>query len=344
MILGDAAFEEVLLLLDVHHLGEPREGIFHAGVERGEAHTLEAAVGDVVDVGDEFLDREADGVDREAVADEVLFQGDTLGHGLAEFLLELGGPNLAVLLDEVHEEIPEKFDVVGLVAEGVAEHLADAGELVLPVKREDHAEEAVELGALHALAEDEDVFREEALVGRLGHVEVAAEVAADLVDELVLALDGLDVLEHRLALVRVDAERGNHVEERIGVDVLLVGVAAEHELQLGGGDDFADDVLDVVAHDALGGGEVTDAHANDPALDVGHGLRVAPLLDVLAHRDVLGLPVVRLHRLVEIVGPLELEREDVEVGNLAAVDDLLGGERSFSLVLIENEILGADGE
>jgi hypothetical protein len=77
------------------------------------------------------------------------------------------------------------------------------------------------------------------------------------------------ILEHRLALVRVDAEGGDHVEQRVGVDVLLMRVAAEHELELGRGDQLADDVLDVVADDALGGGEVADAHADDPALVVG---------------------------------------------------------------------------
>ena len=251
------------------------------------------------------------------------------------------GAEPAVLLDEVHEEIPEDLDVVRFVAEGVAEHLADAGEFVLAVERQDHAEQAVELGALHALAEDEDVLREEPLVGGVLEVEVAAERVGGLVDEGVLLLDRLDVLEHRLALVRVDAEGGNHVEERVGVDVLLVGVAAEDELELGGGDELADDVLDVVADDAFGGGEVADAHADDPALEIGNGLRVAPLLDVLAHRDVLRLPMVRLHRLVEIVGPLELQGEDVEVGNLATVDDALRGEGGLRSDVGERHGLGA---
>ena len=53
------------------------------------------------------------------------------------------------------------------------------------------------------------------------------------------------------------------------MDVFLVGVAAEHQLELGGGDHLADDVEDVVADDAFGGGEVADAHLDDPALDVG---------------------------------------------------------------------------
>jgi len=59
-------------------------------------------------------------------------------------------------------------------------------------------------------------------------------------------------------------------------------------LQLGGGYELADDVLDVVADDALGGRKVANAHPDDPALDLGHGFLVAPLLDVLTHRDILG--------------------------------------------------------
>ena len=114
------------------------------------------------------------------------------------------------------------------------------------------------------------------------------------------------------------------------MDVFLVGVAAEHELELGGGDDLADDVEDVVADDAFGGGEVADAHLDDPALDVGDFIG-APLLDILLHGDVLGLPVVVLHRLVEIVGPLVFEREDVEEHRVPAVDDLLGGEGLLGL-------------
>ena len=108
--------------------------------------------------------------------------------------------------------------------------------------------------------------------------------------------------------------RGDHVQQRVGVDVLLVRVAAEHELELGRRDELAHDADDVVADDPLGGGEVADAHAHDPAVDLGQGARIAPLLDVLAHLDVLGLPVVGLHRAVELVGPAVAQREQVEGG------------------------------
>jgi hypothetical protein len=47
--------------------------------------------------------------------------------------------------------------------------------------------------------------------------------------------------------------------------------------------------------------------------------------------------MVVLHRLVEIVRPLVLEREDVEEHGLATVDDALVGERFLGFGLIEDE-------
>src|SRR5258708_33958217 len=87
----------------------------------------------------------------------------------------------------------------------------------------------------------------------------------------------------------------------------LERVTAEYELELGSGDEFADDVLDVVADNAFSGGEITDAHADDPALDVGDEFHVAPLLDILAHGDVFRLPMVGLHGAIEVVGPRVFE-------------------------------------
>ena len=307
-------------------------------MERLEAHADEAAVADEVDVVAEFLDGEADRGDGEAVADELFFESDGLSHGGAEVLAEFVGPDLGVLINEVLEELAEEFDVVRLVAERVADHLADAGEFVLAVEGEDHAEEAVELGAFHALAEEEHVFRERGLVGGIGEIGVAAEGAAVGDDEIGFFLDGGDVLEHGLALVRVDAERADHVNERIGVDVFLLGVAAEGELELRRGDGLADDMEDVVADDAFGGGEVADAHLDDPAVHIGDGAGgVAPVLAILLHLDVLGLPVVGFHLFVDVVGPSVFQGEDVEKHGLAAIDDAFGGVGSLGLVAVEDE-------
>ena len=174
------------------------------------------------------------------------------------------------------------------------------------------------------------------MLGRV-HVEIAAQVGRDAAHELVLARDRRDVREHRLALVRVDPERGDHVQQRVRVDVLLVRVAAEHELQLGRRHELADDVDDVVADDALGGREVADAHPDDPALDVGELLLRAPLLGVALHRDVLGLPVVGLHRPVELVRPAVAQRQQVERVGHASADHALAGERRLGLGRVEHE-------
>ena len=44
MIFGDAALEEVLLLLDVHHLGEPGQRVFDPAGQRSEADAFKATV------------------------------------------------------------------------------------------------------------------------------------------------------------------------------------------------------------------------------------------------------------------------------------------------------------
>ena len=120
--------------------------------------------------------------------------------------------------------------MVRLVPQGVTKHLADARKLVLPVERQNHAEQAVKLRAFHALAKHEDIAGQQLLVGHHGQIQVPAQIARDAGDELVLAHDRRHVLEHRLALVGIDPQGGDHVEERIRVDVLLMGVAAQHQL------------------------------------------------------------------------------------------------------------------
>ena len=160
-------------------------------------------------------------------------------------------------------------------------------------------------------------------------------LAAVVHDEVGLFLDRRDILEHRLALVRIDAERADHVDKAVGVDVFLVGVAPEHELEFGCRDHLAHDVKNVVADDAFRRGKVADSHLDDPALDVRDARKIAPLFAVLLHLDVLRLPMVGLHRLVKLVGPLVFQGEDVEEHCLPPIDDALGGVCRFRLVAIE---------
>ena len=127
------------------------------------------------------------------------------------------------------------------------------------------------------------------------------------------------------------------------MDVFLVGVATEDELELGSSDEFTDDVEDVVADDAFGGGKVTDAHFDDPAFDVGD-FTPLPLLDVGLHLDVLGLPMVALHRLVEIVGPLVFQRQNIEEHGIPAIDDFFGSESGLRFLFIEDKNAVSQGD
>ena len=207
LVFGHLTFEEVLLLLEVDGFGKPREGVLDIATGEGlEAAVHKAAIGDVVDVLLELINTQTDRGDGEAVADERFLKADAFGHGLAEVFLELRSHDVWILGGERVEKVEEDFDVVGLVAQGVAEHLANTGKFILAVEAEDHAEEAVELGPFHDLAEHEDVFGEGLLVFEDGEVDVAAEGAGVGNDEVVFRFDGGNVLEHGLAFVRVDAE------------------------------------------------------------------------------------------------------------------------------------------
>ena len=96
------------------------------------------------------------------------------------------------------------------------------------------------------------------------------------------------------------------------MDVFLVGMTSKDELEFRRGHDLANDMKDVVADDTFRCGEVTNAHFDYPALDIGDSALVAPLFAVFLHLNVLGLPMVRLHRLIESVCPLGLRVQDVK--------------------------------
>ena len=118
------------------------------------------------------------------------------------------------------------------------------------------------------------------------------------------------------------------------MDVFLMRVTAKHQLELRRGDHFANDMQDVVADNAFGSGEITNAHFDDPAFDIAD-LVGAPLFDILLHGHILRLPVVVLHGFVEIVRPLVFERQNVEEHRVATIDHALGGNGLFGLFAIE---------
>ena len=96
--------------------------------------------------------------------------------------------------------------MIRLVAERVAEHLADAGEFVLAVKREDHPEQTVELRAFHALTEEEDVFCNRKFVFQKREIHIPSECAAIADDKIRFVFDRLHILKHGFAFVRIDAQ------------------------------------------------------------------------------------------------------------------------------------------
>jgi len=126
------------------------------------------------------------------------------------------------------------------------------------------------------------------------------------------------------------------------VNVFFVSMAAQDQLEFRSRHQLAHHVLHIVAHDTFGGGKITDPHPHDPTLNIRQSLIVAPLLDILAHRDILRLPVIGLHRAIKIISPLVFEREEIEGHGFATIDHLLSGKSGFGFGLIENEGLGAD--
>jgi len=102
---------------------------------------------------------------------------------------------------------------------------------------EAHAKQAVELRAFHDLAKQENILGRACLVAGSRKVEVAPQLAGIARDEMRLALDGLMSSNMASALVRVDAEGRNHVHQRVGVNIFLMGMAAQDELDLRRSDD-----------------------------------------------------------------------------------------------------------
>ena len=153
LILSHFSFEEILLLFKIDRFGKPWEWVFNiAACERLEVAIDEAAIGDVVDVLLKLCDREADRVDGQALANELFLKANPFSHSLAEIFLELGSHDLRVLHDKGVEEIEEDVDMIGLVAQGIAEHLANPRKFILTIKAENHPKETIELGAFHDLS------------------------------------------------------------------------------------------------------------------------------------------------------------------------------------------------
>ena len=153
----------------------------------------------------------------------------------------------------MREDVAAQLDVIGFVAQRVLEHLPDARHLVLPVQRQDHGEERVELRALHDLRDAENRLGEPLFVGRFGQVDAHFQLGHLPGDEGVLLLHARDVGEFGRDLVQIDVQRTDDVQQRVHVDGLFGDMPQRCVLEFGRGQVVFDDVQNRVTHNALGG-------------------------------------------------------------------------------------------
>ena len=117
-----------------------------------------------------------------------------------------------------------------------------------------------------------------------------------------------------------------------------MGMTTKHQLELGRRHELPDYMLDVVPHNPFGRGKVSNPHPDDPPLHITDGLAVLPLLNVFAHTDIFGLPMVRLHFSIKVVGPGIFQREEVESHCLLSEDHPLARKSGLGLLLVEDEL------
>ena len=89
LIFGNFRFEKIRFLFHIHQLGKPGQRVCAGAIERLQADAFEAAVADVIDVGEKLIGREAYGMNRQAILDELLLQTHGFGHGGAQIFPEV---------------------------------------------------------------------------------------------------------------------------------------------------------------------------------------------------------------------------------------------------------------
>ncbi len=148
-------------------------------------------------------------------------------------------------------------------------------------------------------------------------------------------------LKLRCDLIEVDIQRADDVEQRIHVDAFLGDLAQRSVLQLCSGEVVLDDVKHGIADDAFGGGEIADAHFDDPAFFGGQCPGI-PVLHVARHVDHIRFPMVGLHLFVDAVGLVIFQRQHVQFGAAVAIDHALAGETLARFGFVETEGFGAE--
>ena len=163
------------------------------------------------------------------------------------------------------------------------------------------------MSTFHTLPEHKNILGEFLLIFCGGKVEVTAHVFRDAGNEFVLLTNGFNLFKHRLTLMRIDAQRTNHVKQAVSMDIFFLSMATQNEFKLGCSNQFANDMLDIVTHNAFSCGEVPNAHHDNPSLAIRQFSRVFPLFKVFLHWNIFRLPMIGLHFAIEIVSPLVFE-------------------------------------
>lgn len=92
MILRDAGLKEVLLLLEIHHLGHPRERIGRSGIQSIQTNLVAPTVADELHILVEHVGIEAKHAARHGVMGVANFQLGRFTQHLRNFRLELCRP------------------------------------------------------------------------------------------------------------------------------------------------------------------------------------------------------------------------------------------------------------
>jgi len=323
LILDHSGLEEVLLLLQVHDLAHPREGVGGAWVLFLQADLGQAAVGDELEVVLHHRGVHAQYAARHGVTRVFDLQLGTLQDHLGRFVLHLGVPQVRVFDLDLVDHVDAEVQVHGLVTQDVLELLGGAGHLVAATHGEDLGEAAVEEDAFQYAVVGDQVAQELAVGFRGAGFELGiGDRAGVLQAPGGLLRDARDLVVHVEDLAFIHAQRFDAVLVGVGVDRFLEGLAQDVLAALGVGDQAVHGQDQVVGNQAVGGGEEAEVAHDDAALVFAETVCGFPQRDVGVHVHFLRHPMVGATIQILLPGPVVLEGyELVEVG--AGVDHLL---------------------
>src|SRR5690606_21408269 len=323
LVFGDARFEEVLLLAQVHDLAHPRERVADTLELFRQAELGQATVGDELQV---FLHHgrvHAEYTTRHGVARILDFQLGTFEDHLRGLVAHFRIPQVRVLDLDLVDHVDAEVHVHGFITQDVLELLGNAGHLVATTHGQDLGEAAVEEDALKYAVKGDQVLQQRlVLFHRAGGEGRVGQLARVLDAPLCFFRHHRHFAVHVEDVTFIHGQRLDAVLVGVGVDRFLEGLAQDVLAALRVGDQAIGGQHQVVGDQRIGGGEEAEGALDDATLVIGQAFRVLPQRDVGAHVDFLRHPVVGAAVEVFLPGPVVLEwHQLVEVG--AAVDHAL---------------------